>query len=66
MGIGDGWLAKELVKPGRNAVRGVDCSGLPQHTPWRRHSCLRPCEWKKRLLLCYVVYPLAWLDPSSS
>lgn len=41
---------------------GADCSGLPQRTPWRCHSCLGPREWNKMLLLCCVVYPLlGWI-----
>lgn len=33
MGIGDGWLAKERVKPDGDAVGAADCSGHPSVFP---------------------------------
>lgn len=62
MGIGDGWLAKERVKPDGNAVGGADCSGRPSALPGgviqasNHVSGIRSC--------CYVVYPLHGCDPA--
>lgn len=51
MGIGDGWLAKEGVKPDGNAVGGVNCSGCPSVFPGGVIYASSH-EWCWRLLLC--------------